>query len=81
MAKGACVVGFDRADDVADTFDQAGWSGDVVDVTDAEAQRFGRGARASSGSAESTSPCCVPGSSVPKRGPSRSYDGSVWGAT
>ena len=39
MAKGACVVGFDRAADVADTFDEAGWAGEVVDVTDADEQR------------------------------------------
>ena len=38
LAKGACVAGFDRTDDVGHTFDAAAWMGQVVDVTDADQQ-------------------------------------------
>jgi rhamnose utilization protein RhaD (predicted bifunctional aldolase and dehydrogenase)/NAD(P)-dependent dehydrogenase (short-subunit alcohol dehydrogenase family) len=38
LAKGACVAGFDRTDDVCDTFDDPGWMGQVVDVTDGATQ-------------------------------------------
>jgi rhamnose utilization protein RhaD (predicted bifunctional aldolase and dehydrogenase)/NAD(P)-dependent dehydrogenase (short-subunit alcohol dehydrogenase family) len=39
LARGACVSGLDRAGSVVDTFDGATWLGQVVDVTDASAQR------------------------------------------
>jgi rhamnose utilization protein RhaD (predicted bifunctional aldolase and dehydrogenase)/NAD(P)-dependent dehydrogenase (short-subunit alcohol dehydrogenase family) len=39
LARGACVTGLDRRDDVASVFDHPGWLGQVVDVTDPDAQR------------------------------------------
>lgn len=39
LARGACVTGFDLAASVVDTFDGPAWLGQVVDVTDAAAQR------------------------------------------
>jgi NAD(P)-dependent dehydrogenase (short-subunit alcohol dehydrogenase family) len=44
MARGACVVGFDRSGDVGSTFDAPAWLGLEVDVTDPVAQRDGLGA-------------------------------------